>query len=187
MWILLTIVVGRHLWLMFLSDSSGSGQGFHAQIASLSKDPKNQSAHRKHRKSSSSNKKHPKYTGFTRVSKKPIKEANTTTTANGKKPSHRPTSTTVPHKDISKPMDRENSVLNIDYKNSIMDNNSNATATKSNHRLPSRTSSEDEETLNIGHLKISMEIIDFNNNNTSDPSNNSTDLSTWGPASWRKL
>ena len=155
---------------MFLSDSSGSGQGFHAQIASLSKDPKNQSAHRKHRKSSSSNKKHPKYTGFTRVSKKPIKGANTTTTAaNGKRPSrkgasHRSTSTTIPHKDISKPIDRENSVLNIDDKNSIIDNSSNTTATKSNHKPPSRTSSEDEETLNIGHLKISMEIIDFNNN-----------------------
>ena len=192
---------------MFLSDSSGSGRGFHAQIASLSKHSADQSVSRKHRKKGSPRRhksKRRKYTGFTRVSSyKPIREASTTPSANQKRaskktPSNRllTSTTTTPRKDISKPIEsRENSILTTDDKASIIDidnTDSNNTATsRSNHKPQTRTqphpsSKELGETLNTGHLKISMEIIDFtkntsyphNNNNNSNNSNNNSNNST---------
>ena len=158
---------------MFLSDSSGSGQGFHAQIASLSQLSKNKPS--RHKNTSSKSRRH-KNLGFTRVSNKPIKDRNATRTTNWKDSHKKVTPTPALYKNFSKPTtDHENSVLTINNKNPILEttNKSSSKNISSNitkHNMSPLTSKE--EALNIGHLKISMEIIDFNRN-TSGPSNHS--------------
>ena len=162
---------------MFLSDSSGSGQGFHAQIASISQLSKNKPSRGKN--TSSKSRRH-KNLRFTRVSNKPIKYKNATR-ATGWKDSHKKvtqvvTPTPALHKNISKPTtDHENSVFIINNKNPILETTNKSTSKNissniAKQNMSSRTSQE--EALNIGHLKISMEIIDFNRN-TSSPSNDS--------------
>ena len=157
---------------MFLSDSSGSGQGFHAQIASISQLSKNKPSRGK------SKSRHRKKLGFTRVSAKPTKGRNATRTTNkkhtSKKVTHLVTTAPALHKNITKPLiNHENSVLTTNSKNPTSES-TNKTASRNNNNNNISTRTSKEETLNRGHLKISMEIIDFKRN-TSHPSNAAAD------------